>query len=128
MLTRVEKYINFEEILKFTVGIKMSRVKREPDRSMKRSYEEDKFDKPNKRQRLNQRESKLPPLKCNNYTSLNTTHTNILMEIRDKNIVNWPGKLRGNLDLKDKKKYYHFHCDHEHDTKECRMLKDEIES
>lgn len=49
------------------------------------------------------------------------------MEIWDKNIVNWPSKLRGNLDLRDRKKYYCFYHDHGFDTKECETLKDEIE-
>lgn len=92
---------------------------------MKKKYDEDISDK---RPRSNKKESKVTLFRYNNYTLLNTTCTNIFIEIRDRNIVNWPGKLREKLDLRDKKNYCHFHRDHGHDTEKCIMLKDEIET
>lgn len=50
------------------------------------------------------------------------------MEIHEKNIVHQLGKLRGNPNLSDRKKYYHFHRDYDYDTEECRMLKEKIET
>lgn len=90
--TRVENNINSKETLKFAVDIKMSRPKQELDRSKKKKYNEnrfERFDKSNKRLRTKRRESKLPSLKYNNYTLLNTARTNIVIEIRDRNIMNW---------------------------------------
>lgn len=125
LLTCVEKYINSEKILKFTARIAVPRDEHEQDRFMKRWYEEDRYDK---RPRSDRRESKPPPLRYNNYIPLNTARTNILIEICDRNIVNWLSKLRGNPNLEGRKKYYlyyHFHKDHEHDKEECITLKDE---
>lgn len=50
------------------------------------------------------------------------------MEIRDKDIVNWPYKLRGNKEHGDRKKYCHFYYNLGHDTEDCRTLKDEVET
>lgn len=62
----------------------------ELNRSIKKRYEQDRSDK------FDKRKSKLPLLKHNNYTFMNTTCANILMEIQDKNSVKWVGKLKEN--------------------------------
>lgn len=41
LLIRVEKYIKFEETLKFGIGIEVLVNELESDRAMKRKYEED---------------------------------------------------------------------------------------
>lgn len=66
-------------------------------------------------------------MKYNNYTSLNTAQTNILMETRDKQYMNWLGKLRGNPKIRDRRKYYRFYCDYGHNIEDYKTLKDEIE-
>lgn len=95
---------------------------------MKKRYKKYKSYRYEKRQKSNKRESKLLPLRYNSYTPLNTALINILIKIRDRYIVNWPGKLRDNPVIKDRKKYCPFHQDHGHNTKECKTLKDEIET
>lgn len=77
LLSRVEKYINSKETVKFEVPVN----EREPNRAMKRKDKEENFNNHNKRLRFEWRESKLPPLNCNNYTPLNTAWTNIHIEI-----------------------------------------------
>lgn len=52
LLNRVEKYINFEEILKFTVGIEILVSEPRPDKAMKRKEEKDRYDRHNKRPRF----------------------------------------------------------------------------
>lgn len=128
LLTQVEKYIHSKETLKFVISMEMPGVDREQDKSMKKKYKEDKSNKFYKRLRLDRRESKLLPLRYNNCTPLNTACTNIFIEIQDRNIINWLSKLRGNPNLRDRKKYCYFYRDYGHDTKECKTLKDEIKA
>lgn len=49
------------------------------------------------------------------------------MEIWNKNIISWLGKLRGNHELCDKIHYCKFHRDNGHNKNDCRTLKDETE-
>lgn len=129
LLTQVENYINSEKTLKFAIRIEVSKFEQKHNRFEKEKYEEhiyENFDKSDKRPRWEKKEYKLSLFKYNNYTPLNFTHTNILIEIRNRNIVNWPSQLKGNPNLRDRKKYYHFYMDHIHDAKDCRTLKDEM--
>ncbi|GAV78960.1 LOW QUALITY PROTEIN: hypothetical protein CFOL_v3_22425, partial [Cephalotus follicularis] len=41
--------------------------------------------------------------------------------------IQWPTKLRTPAEKRDTKKYYRYHRDHNHDTEECRQLKNQIE-
>lgn len=75
--------------MKFTVGIDVLVNEAGPDLP-KKQKENDKLEK-KKKLRFDKREpteSKLSPLKYNNYTPLNTTCTNILIEIYNKDIIN----------------------------------------
>lgn len=49
------------------------------------------------------------------------------MEICGKKYANWLSKLKEKPDNRDKRKYCHFHCDHDHNTEKYRTTKDEIE-
>lgn len=87
LLSQVEKYINSEETLKFVAGIKVLELNFVKEASSKRKYKEPKSDKSDKRPCYDgdeSRESRPPLLKYNNYTPMNTTRINILMEIYDK--------------------------------------------
>lgn len=50
------------------------------------------------------------------------------MEIRDADFVKWVAQMRTSATKHNKDKYYRFHKDHDHDTKEPRQLKYEIEN
>lgn len=52
LLSRVEKYINFEENLKFVIGIEAPVTEQELDQAIKRKDEEDKYDRYDKRARF----------------------------------------------------------------------------
>ncbi|XP_058092595.1 uncharacterized protein LOC131239050 [Magnolia sinica] len=46
---------------------------------------------------------------------------------RDK-LLNWPVCMKADAEHRNKRKYYRFHCDHDHNTSDCVDLKDEIET
>ncbi|XP_077232335.1 uncharacterized protein LOC143868816 [Tasmannia lanceolata] len=62
-----------------------------------------------------------------NYTPLNTSVANILYEIREKEDLQWPPKMKGAGRKRNTSKYCHFHGDHGHITDDCYNLKNEIE-
>ena len=50
------------------------------------------------------------------------------MQIKDDPSLNWPEKIEGDPNKRNKNKYCRFHRDHRHDTNECYDLKQEIEN
>ncbi|XP_043720987.1 uncharacterized protein LOC122668492 [Telopea speciosissima] len=61
------------------------------------------------------------------YAPLTTSQTNILMEVHDQGLLQWPRPMFSKPEDRNKKKYYKFHKDVKHDTEDCRQLKWEIE-
>ena len=51
----------------------------------------------------------------------------ILTEIRDEPSLKWPRPLHSSPSVRDKRKYYRFHKDHEHYIEDCWDLKEQIE-
>ncbi|XP_030958448.1 uncharacterized protein LOC115980323 [Quercus lobata] len=47
--------------------------------------------------------------------------------IKDEYHLKWPRPLHSSPNVRDKNKYYRFHKDHGHNTKDCRDLKEQIE-
>ncbi|XP_043700130.1 uncharacterized protein LOC122650819 [Telopea speciosissima] len=86
----------------------------------KRASEKDEKRKDTKRARSDRDQSP-------DYTPLNTTRTKILMEVYDRGLLQWPRPMFSNPEDRNKNKYYKFHKDVRHDTKNCRQLKREIE-
>ena len=77
------------------------------------------------RRRNKRREDKNPrPMK---FTLLVMLVDHILTEIRDEPSFKWPRPFHSSPSMRDKRKYYRFHKDHEHYTKDCRDLKEQIE-
>ncbi|XP_022864883.1 uncharacterized protein LOC111384791 [Olea europaea var. sylvestris] len=116
LLTRGEKYINMEKTLNLgKVGPSHDRVE------YKRAHD------PNPRQeppRSKQRQE-VPPT---SFTRLNTSKTNILMEIKDMKELKWLARMRSPPQSRDMSKYCEFHRDHGHTTKNCKALQREIEA
>ena len=50
------------------------------------------------------------------------------MQIKDKGILTFPGKLKSDPTKRSRNKYCHFHRDHGHDTADCYDLKQQIEA
>ena len=51
----------------------------------------------------------------------------ILVQIKDEHYLKWPRSLHLSPNVRDKNKYYQFHKDHGHYTKDYRDLKEQIE-
>ena len=50
------------------------------------------------------------------------------MQIKNKEALTYPGKLKGDPNRRSKDKYCRFHRDHGHDTADCYDLKQQIEA
>ena len=48
------------------------------------------------------------------------------MEIKNKDFIKWPRKIKTNPIRRNKNKYYEFHKDHGHNTEDCFQLKAQI--
>ena len=58
---------------------------------------------------------------------LSVPHAQILIEIEGEKYLQYPPSIKAPSRSHDKKKYYRFHRDHDHDTEQCIQLKNEIE-
>ena len=63
-----------------------------------------------------------------NYTPLNTSLDQVLMQIKDDPSLKWPERMKGDPSKQNKSKFCRFHHDHGHDTDECYELKQQIEA
>ena len=58
-----------------------------------------------------------------NYTLLNTSLDQVLMQIKDDPSLKWPEMMKRDPNKQNKSKYCCFHQDYGHDTDECYDLK-----
>ncbi|XP_052209252.1 uncharacterized protein LOC127812766 [Diospyros lotus] len=121
-LTRANKYINAEEVIK---------VKRAEHPDKKEREKEKK--KPMVEQKTDYRPFRA--LDCPGfggargspvrYTPFNASRAEILLALEDKNYLRRPPPLKSPPNTQSKKKYYRF--DHGHETEDCIQLKEEIQ-
>ena len=57
------------------------------------------------------------------FTSLIAPIDQVLMQIKDEEVLTYPGKLKGDPNRRSRDKYCRFHHDHNHDTADCYYLK-----
>ena len=62
-----------------------------------------------------------------NYTPLNTSLDQVLMQIKDDPSLKWPERMKGDPSKQNKSKCCCFHRDHGHDMDKCYDLKQQIE-
>ncbi|XP_043687538.1 uncharacterized protein LOC122638752 [Telopea speciosissima] len=117
LLDRCYQYANMFDIMKAqrTADPKVTEKKRTGEKEEKKDSKKQKSD-------WCQDRDQSP-----DYTPLNTSRMNILMEIYDRDLLQWPRPMFSKPEDKNKKKYYKFHRDVRHDTEDCRQLKREIE-
>ena len=80
------------------------------------------------REQREDRHSKPLVGKFTSFTRLITLIDQVLMQIKDKGILTFPGKLKGDPNKGSRDKYYRFHCDHGHDIGDYYDLKQQIEA
>lgn len=61
------------------------------------------------------------------FTQLNTNITEVLMEIQEDLELCWLAKMKNPSHKRDQQKYCEFHADHSYETKECVVLRLQIE-
>ncbi|RWW49959.1 hypothetical protein BHE74_00043810 [Ensete ventricosum] len=58
---------------------------------------------------------------------LNSTRTDIFLQIRERGLLKTPNPMKTCFEMRDKRIYYRFHTEHDHDMEECRDLQSQIE-
>ena len=120
MLLKAHKYMNAEDAL---AAIKAIEKPKEKERK-----EDDQRGRKRKRadcQNTNgnrQKDEKTP--RTVKFTLLVMLVDQILAQIKNEHYLKWPQPLHLSPNVRDKKKYCHFHKDHSHYTKDCRDLKE----
>ncbi|XP_058103448.1 uncharacterized protein LOC131247020 [Magnolia sinica] len=129
LLNRLQKYANVEEacVLREAVQNKAPPTKEQQMRAELSSTARNRKRKDNQ-SHDNHQPNKWPDSKFKMYTPLNKMPKQVLMEIQDKRILTWPSKLKSDPNGRSKNKYYYFHWDHGHLTRDCLDLKQEIEA
>ncbi|XP_030926621.1 uncharacterized protein LOC115953227 [Quercus lobata] len=123
MPLKVQKYMNAEDAL---VAIKD--VEKPGDKGKKEDER-----RGQKRERLDRRSYDRNKKKDDKgprmikFTPLVMLVDKILMQIKDDHYLKWPRPLHSSPNVRDKNKYCRFHKDHDHNTKDCKDLKEQIE-
>ncbi|RRT81121.1 hypothetical protein B296_00015274 [Ensete ventricosum] len=58
---------------------------------------------------------------------LNSTRTEIFLQIRDKGLLKTPNPIRAKIGGRDKRRYCHIHRDYGHDTEEYKDIRNQID-
>ena len=122
VLYRATKYMNVDDVL-------MTREEKPRKRERLEDTQQDQGrKKPRAGDRRDERRPKPLGGRFTNFTPLNTPLDQVLMQIKDKGILTFPGKLKSDPTKRSRNKYCHFHRDHSHDTADWYDLKQQIEA
>ena len=122
VLYRATKYMNAEDALLA-----------QEERPKKRERQEDtRQDQGRKKARTgdwrDERRPKLLGERFTSFTPLTASIDQVLMQIKDKEALTFPVKLKSDPNKRSRDKYCRFHRDHGHDTADCYDLKQQIEA
>ncbi|XP_050290483.1 uncharacterized protein LOC126728741 [Quercus robur] len=123
MLLKAQKCMNAEDALAAIkdVGKLGDKAKKEDDR---RGQKRERLDRRNN-DGNRKRDDKGP--QTVRFTPLVMPVDKILTQIKDEHNLKWPRPLHSSPNVRDKNKYCQFHKDHDHNTEDCRDLKEQIE-
>ncbi|XP_057962288.1 uncharacterized protein LOC131153854 [Malania oleifera] len=116
LMVRAQKYINLEEMTDKR-GSRIERKRKNNSRETGESYRSARRHETNALHVGPKMRGKHH--KFSTYTPLNVSRSELLMQIRKKDYISWPKPMRTPLYKRDMSKFYAFHRDHGHDTKEC---------
>ena len=122
VLYKATKYINAKDALL---------AKEEKPRKRERledTWQDQGRKKPRTGDRQDERRSKPLGGRFTNFTPLNAPLDQVLMQIKDKRTLMFPGKLKSDPTKRSRNKYCRFHRDHGHDMADCYDLKRQIEA
>ncbi|XP_030943701.1 uncharacterized protein LOC115968442 [Quercus lobata] len=122
VLYRATKYMNAEDAL-------LAREKKPKKKERQEDVRQDKGrEMARTREWREDRRSKHPTGKFTSFTPLTAPINQVLMQIKNEEVLTFPRKLKGDPNKKSKDKYYCFHRDHGHDTTNCYKLKQQIKA
>ena len=116
--------MNAEDALVAIEGIDKPKKKKEEKEDDRRGEKKDRANQQNVEGSKQRDDKNARPMK---FTPLVMLVDQILTEIKDEQYLKWPRPLHSSPNVYDKRKYYRFHEDHGHYTKDCQDLKEQIE-
>ena len=122
VLYRATKYMNAEDALSAREE-KSKRRERQDDIQQEQGRKRARMG-----DRRDERRPKPPGGRFMSFTPPTAPVNQVLMQIKDKEALTYPGKLKGDPNRRSKDKYCRFHRDHDHDTADCYDLKQQIEA
>ncbi|XP_052189874.1 uncharacterized protein LOC127799692 [Diospyros lotus] len=122
-LTRANKYINAEEVMKVKRAEQPDKKEREKEKKKPMVEQKTNYYPSRALDRPGFGGARGSPV---SYTPLNTSRAEILLALEDKNYLRRLPPLKSPPNTQSKKKYCRFHCDHDHETEDCIQLKEEI--
>ena len=122
LLYKASKYMNAEDAL-------LAREEKPEKRERQEDIRQNRGRKMARtREGREDRQSKPPTRKFMSFSLLATPIGQVLMQIKDKGALTFPGKLKGDPNKRSRDKYYCFDHDHGHDTVDYYDLKQQIEA
>ena len=120
MFMKAQKYVNTEDALATIKDVEKTNEKGRKEDNRRRPKRE----RPNRQTNDGgkRKEEKAP--RSIKFTPLVMHVDKILAQIKDKQYLKWPRPLHSSPNVRDKKKYCHFHKDHDHYVEDCRDLKE----
>ena len=69
---------------------------------------------------------RIPKNRCSRFTPLSVPREQLLLQIRDLDLLQKSKEIKTAPNRRDRRKYYRYHRDHSHNTNDCFDLKEEI--
>ncbi|XP_077223339.1 uncharacterized protein LOC143856944 [Tasmannia lanceolata] len=127
LMAVADKYVNNEESFAMERELELAKPPEKRKEEARSNNGQAKPPRSDNRQSQSRNRALSQQFERYNYTPLNTSVANILYEIRGKEDLQWPPKMKGTGRKRNTSKYCHFHGDHGHTTDDCYNLKNKIE-
>ena len=126
MLLKAQKYVNAKDALAAIEGVEKPKEKKKEKEDDRRGQKRDRADRQNVEGNRRRDEKNPRTVKLTNLV-MPVDQILDLVQIKDEHYLKWPSPLHSSPNIRDKRKYFHFHKDHGHYIEDCRDLKKQIE-